>query len=310
MELQKKTKALLITLIVAGSLIVLGYFREDIYLALKTTPAMFKAAAADQSSTTVNSGKTGADANVIQAWETEVTETTVERAAGYIFRGKTNLKISGKMTRKQLWSILVALQSANTNQLFRLDFSGTAFSGNSLSVDDGFRLKNLGAITLPKGVRKLNESVFADAVNLIEIELPESLKYIYGYAFQNTAYTKIVIPSKSYIDAYCLQSRHPSTVVLREGRRTISAYAFYGTMVPFELVIPPSFKTFADGTFEKCEVIYSYASTPPKGSDNCLRDAKTIYCPDPKVYEDAWFNYTMAEFKPLPSDHPTIESWY
>jgi sarcosine oxidase gamma subunit len=81
---------------------VLGYFREDSYLALETTPAMYKAAAVDQSSTKVNGSKAGADADALQAWEKEATETTVERAIGYISRGKTNLKISGKMTRKQL----------------------------------------------------------------------------------------------------------------------------------------------------------------------------------------------------------------
>jgi hypothetical protein len=44
----------------------------------------------------------------------------------------------------------------------------------------------------------------------------------------------------------------------------------------------------------------------------CLGNVKTIYVPagSEKAYEDAWFTYTSAEFKPIPAALSTVDKWY
>lgn len=53
-----------------------------------------------------------------------------------------------------------------------------------------------GTVTVPEGVKTVSENAFGGAKNLTEINLPNSLKTIYDYAFANTGIINIRIPDK------------------------------------------------------------------------------------------------------------------
>jgi hypothetical protein len=280
----------------------------------------------------------------IKRWEDTVTETTSDKAAGYIARGKFNIKVSGPISTNEVAAIYTASKGMAEGQLLRLDLSGTtglkeipinAFYDWSISPP------HLGSIILPEGITTIGANAFYDQKYLIEAVLPDSLERIEMNAFNATALPKLLIPVMVaiYDGSGVLHSSVDCAVVFKDGRGSADLQSFgdrlagisftrniYGEITGgagsgpttgITFVFPPSFKEFTNsGTpYEHVKEIYSYAETPPvyKGTEQMVfKNAKTVYVPQSAVaaYTDAWFNITGAEFKPLPSGISTIEKWY
>jgi hypothetical protein len=310
----------------------------------------------------------------VKPWESEVTETGIDRAAAWIARGKSNLKISGAMTEEQLKGISKALEdyySANSNQLFRLDFSAASFP-EVFDDDSDYRKKNmgpgidstvfygaynLGSVILPEGLTYIVDGAFKGKRWLVELKLPDSLRYIGGSALNGTALAKIVFPASCSLEENFMFGifDYPShvdsavdnaVVVVKEGKESINLAAIgYNEVknIQAALVLPSTLKSFCvvkdnytRGLGRSITELYCYALAPPayritdainkawrkdsstdfpfdpSNAAQCFKDVKTIYVPagSEKAYEDAWFNYTAAEFKPIPADLAAIDKWY
>jgi hypothetical protein len=278
----------------------------------------------------------------VKKWEDEVTETTADKAAGYIVRGKFNLRVSGPMSQNELAAVYTASKEMAEGQLLRLDLSGTT-GLQELPVNafyDGYSSPHLGSIILPEGIKTIEANVFYDQKYLIEAVLPDSLERIEMNAFHGTALPKLLIPVKVAIyNGGILHSSVDCVVVFKDGRGSADLQSFgdrvagisftrniYGEITGgvgdgpttgIIFVFPPSFKEFTNSgiPYELVNEIYSYAETPPvyKGTQQMVfKNAKTVYVPQSAVaaYTDAWFNITGAEFKPLPAGIATIEKWY
>jgi hypothetical protein len=262
----------------------------------------------------------------VLVWEEEVTDTSIANVVGYIIRGKTNLNISGIITNADITTIQRSINSAINKkpQLFRLDFSSASFETkidgeNGLSIDTN----GLGSITLPKGIEDVRIGLYDGTPFLLDVNLPvdtgtKKLTII-------GAFTKIVVPSN--VQNISVRSSNNFVAILNDGMKTVELTSDYGdtafsynsatrwnwrTQNPlYTLVLPSSLSQFT-GHSNACEEIYSYASIPPVAGDNNQNqfpNLKTVYVPagSEKAYGDAWFNYTGAEFKPLPADFQTIE---
>jgi hypothetical protein len=165
---------------------------------------------------------------------------------------------------------------------------------------------------------------------LLEADLPES-----GLGteklFITGAFTRITVPSDAGVIQ--LRSSNEFTAVLAEGRSAMEFITdtsgltgnFIGASenrwgwradnprVLFTLVIPSTLREFT-GALPGCKEIYSYADVPPMAADfqeYRFPDLAVVYVPagSEPVYEEAWFNYTSAAFKPLPPSRGTIGSF-
>jgi hypothetical protein len=284
----------------------------------------------------------------LKLWEDTATETPADRAAGHIARGVSNLKVTGAITENQLVAIAAASQNMPDGQLLRLDLSGT--TGLTKIPDSlffGYTVgMHLGSIILPEGITRIEQFAFKMQEYLMEVVLPDSLKLIQNGSFENTSLAKLVIPENCQLtDRTTVSSRIDCTVIFKEGTTDVELKPFgdalqgvsfshniYGEIdgasggptSAIKFVFPPSLKKFNCTTnvglwdaelYELVNEIYSYALTPPVyggKTEMFFKDVKTVYVPAEAVaaYEDAWFNITGAEFKPLPASVSTIEKWY
>ncbi|MDR3145061.1 MAG: hypothetical protein LBU21_02180 [Treponema sp.] len=186
----------------------------------------------------------------------------------------------------------------------------------------------LGAIHLPPGIADVQIGREGGTPFLLEVGLPES-----GLGTEKLlitgAFTQIVIPSDA--GTIQLRSSNDFTAILAEGRTSMEFITVTGGTTGnfigasenlwtwrekdplFTLVIPSTLREFT-GQLPGCQEIYSYASSPPLATDfqeYRFPDLQTVYVPagSELAYEEAWFNYTSADFMPLPPSRGTIESF-
>jgi hypothetical protein len=257
-----------------------------------------------------------------QLWEKGVTETTADKAPGYLNRGKSNLKITGVVTFDDLVAInnsAVQLYNTNNHQLVKLDFSDASFQLG----DQRFPRLTIavGSLTLPRGLKTIDWRYNSnDTIMLLEFNLPsvdsgiESL-WVIG------AFAQIII-APDIKEIVGVKSSNNFSAVIYEGRDSIDISAFgpsgniwgwRNQASRFVFAFPSTLTEFT-GSADGCEEMYCYSKTPPLAGDggkNQFQNVKTIYVPagSEKVYEEAWFNYTGAEFKPLPKNMTTIDSF-
>jgi hypothetical protein len=93
---------------------------------------------------------------------------------------------------------------------------------------------------------------------------------------------------------------------LNAGVQTIYCYA--ATPPVYELSVSFRNELKSMGSFSEADM----AEYIESNAQLCLENVKTIYVPagSEKAYEDAWFTYTSAEFKPIPAAFATIDKWY
>jgi hypothetical protein len=278
----------------------------------------------------------------IISWEKNVTETDSEKAPGWIARGKTNIKVIGPITEQQLLLIGKTIKDiAPSKNLIRLDLSQTRGLKFIPKECFGFGydrhpIASISSIVLPEGITKIEMMAFEENVFLSDFNLPDTLELIDSHAFLNTSFIKLVIPPNVELndrDQLIFSSIFPYLLVFKTGREDINL-GDYKTKSKREidgkgltLVLPASIKKIFGRSNDKFEEIYCYSTTPPilepkepgyyyskepTGSDTLGNKIKAIYVPQgsEKVYEEAWFNYTSAEFKPIPSSLSSYDSWY
>jgi hypothetical protein len=147
-------------------------------------------------------------------------------------------------------------------------------------LDEGIEEIDLGRLAVPGG--------YSDHKNTaIRYILPSTLKRFCVWGTEWSEHALIKLPS-IVTEIYCYAATPPvyeipvyqKQQMLADDRRN-----YYSRMIPAELT-------------EKAKL--------------CFENVKTIYVPagSEKAYEDAWFNYTAAEFKPIPANLATIDKWY
>jgi hypothetical protein len=238
---------------------------------------------------------------------------------------------------------------ATKKQLFRLDLSATGITALPDSCFyPSVTSPYLGEVALPEGIKQIGRSAFANQYNLYAINLPNSLEDIDVYGLSNIWLPKVVVPLKldlvgnaangnkrvSDLPQFGRYRDKETTYVFQDGVTTMNLAMFdpdeYENTAKY--VLPPSLKSFfVYRSIDWAKLmgiteLYCYAPTPPVYQPSagfpsgfreadahlCLDSVKTIYVPagSEKAYEDAWFNYTGAEFKPLPVALSTIDQWY
>ena len=287
-------------------------------------------------------------------WENEVTETDVDRATGWISRGRSNLRITGSITVEQLQAIAKAISDIPRNfgsplQLVKLDLAGTTGLVQLGILDTS----GIGSLLLPEGLTTIPHNSIS-FFNLLELQLPESLQSFSGVGLtRETTLPKIVFPAACNLDGiswsgdlYTTRGDIFGTIVLKDGHRSVNFGGFRRESFTVEgtgrIVLPPSLESFfvvvsTGGPREATQLrgiteIYSYAVEPPlyripdlhranynylfdnidEKARGSLNSVLTVYVPagSESVYENAWFNYTAAEFKPIPANMATIDRWY
>jgi hypothetical protein len=197
---------------------------------------------------------------------------------------------------------------------------------------------NLYAINLPNSLEYIGANAFY-YVWLPKVVVPAKLDLV-GNA--DNYYGNSVGGSLPQFGFLLPHSGKETTYVFRDGVTTMNMALFEpeekGSAAKY--VLPPSFKSFfvinsnGMGNIDWAKLagiteLYCYAPTPPvyqppaglssefsefseAKAQLCLDSVKTIYVPagSEKTYEDAWFNYTGAEFKTLPVALSTIDQWY
>jgi hypothetical protein len=264
-------------------------------------------------------------------WEDDVTETTFDTVAGYISRGKTNLKITGAVTTQdgneggyfkpsQITELQNMIHTAVNKkpQLFKIDLSA-ANLGSSLTFDT----VGLGSIILPQGLSDVRIGLYGDGTPfLLEIILPET-ECGTNKLELNGAFTQVIIPEDA--GEVMIRSSNNVAIIVNPYREVIhfpGSGAFGVNTKRWNwrkqnsmstLVLPHTLANFT-GSVHNCEEIYSYAMEPPLAADggkNQFPNAKTVYVREEvlRAYEEAWFNYTAAEFKPMPQNMEEIEDF-
>jgi hypothetical protein len=195
---------------------------------------------------------------------------------------------------------------------------------------------NLYAVNLPNSLEYIGSYVFDETVWFPKVVVP--LKYGLNGQFGGGYYN-----AKSFLIP---RGGKETTFVFQDGVTAMNLSMFAPESGTVKYVLPPSLKTFfiygsdqSNGIswikLERVVELYCYAPVPPAyqppadyarilrgagysssfseaDTQLCLDIVKTIYVPagSEKAYEDAWFNYTAAEFKPIPANLATIDTWY
>jgi hypothetical protein len=201
--------------------------------------------------------------------------------------------------------------------------------------------RNLYAINLPNSLEYIGNSAF-DEIWLPKVVVPVKLDLV-GKATNWYGYISGGPPSQSgFLGPY---GGKETTYVFQDGVTAMNMAMFdvdpdvYNSSDKntVKYVLPSTLKSFfvfVEGWAKLSGIteLYCYAPTPPvyqppadharvnygffqfseANTQLCLDSVKTVYVPagSEKAYEDAWFNYTGAEFKPLPAALSTIDKWY
>ena len=127
----------------------------------------------------------------------------------------------------------------------------------------------LNSVSLPRSLKKLNESCFADCEHLSEITLPDGIEFIGRYAFWDcSSLENINIPRNVIkIEGNAFQGTAISgNLVLPEGLETIDMYAFAECENLTTITIPESVKeigTCALGSYNLSAVFWNTSTNVP-----------------------------------------------
>ena len=167
-----------------------------------------------------------------------------------------------------LKSISVALE----NEYYK-SIDGNLYSKDGETLITYAPGKTENSFTVLNGVTQIGEYCFSDAINLVNITLPSSLKSIGRYAFNS-----------------CLSLK---TITVPEGVEYIGDDAFCNCSALVEIVLPSTITRIESWTFEYCESLSSI--TIPEG---------ITY-----IGYDAFYHCTSLEEIILPSTLREIDSW-
>jgi hypothetical protein len=208
---------------------------------------------------------------------------------------------------------------ARRSRLFRLDLSQAAVTGRSLILD----IPSLGSVSLPSGIAEIRIGEEWGTPFLMQAVFPPEDSGTELLSINEAMLGSIVIPAGA--GRLRIRSSTSFTVILAEGREHIGFDGAF-TETPaggtgqtgkgrfsIVLVMPSTIKTFS-GSLPECRTLYCYAEFPPTASGdgyNCFPCLETVYVPEgsEEAWEEAWFNYCPARFRPLPRSKRTMEAF-
>ena len=188
---------------------------------------------------------------------------------------------------------LVSINVGTYNQNYKsIDGLLLSMNGEELVAVPG----GLTNVTIPNGVRNIEDGAFCDGTNFISVTIPESVINIGNEAFKNCiSLTSVNIPDsivnigeEAFYDCRCLTNmtipsgvtsiknsafydcRGLTSLTISEGVTSISRSAFYGCNGLTNVTIPESVTNIAYGAFERCSGLTSVTignSVTSLGSD-------------------------------------------
>ncbi|URW88631.1 leucine-rich repeat protein [[Ruminococcus] torques] len=122
--------------------------------------------------------------------------------------------------------------------------------------------KNLTTVSIPNSVTEIEYGAFAGCENLSDIEIPDSVEAIGGFAFEsdinpgNTAWYDAQADGDVYAGKvyYKYKGEVPTdtVVTIKDGTKGIAGYAFYMQRNLKEVVIPDSVNNIGEAAFMDC----------------------------------------------------------
>ncbi|MGN0542115.1 MAG: leucine-rich repeat protein [Acutalibacteraceae bacterium] len=151
----------------------------------------------------------------------------------------------------------------------------------------GFSYINEGAgprnVVLPNGLTSIADGAFSGCIKLTNITIPNTVKRIGKYAFNNTALLRVYIPSSvesvgDYAFSYCF---YLEELILSEGLKEIGNFAFASLDFKY-LTIPESVTSIGMLAFHDCDFIESVVipenvQNIGQGAFSCCNKLKNIY---------------------------------
>lgn len=121
--------------------------------------------------------------------------------------------------------------------------------------DFAFARSSLNSITIPDGVETIGYGAFYHCDNLSEVKIPDSVKYIKSYAFDNTKFVNdypddFVIVGNGILIAY---KGSDSVVTIPEGVKLIADGAFRDHMGITAVNLPDSLSIIGEDAFNGCK---------------------------------------------------------
>ena len=158
------------------------------------------------------------------------------------------------------------MSAFESTEEFEIDSKGTLVQyngkGGDVIIPDGVKAigrecfrknNNIFSVKLPESIEKLQFRAFSGAVELEEINFPESLIEIGAYAFISTSIKKAIIPSGvSRIEEYAFSScKKLRDVQLSKSTRRIGKGAFYGCQKLSTITFPNRLKEIGYEAFSQ-----------------------------------------------------------
>ena len=119
-------------------------------------------------------------------------------------------------------------------------------------------------ITIPDNVKYadrsfdvvgVGNSAFSSSSYILEVQLPESVRFIGTSAFQSSSLIKIQLPSSlRTIENYAFYNSQLQEVTLPDSLQSIGSHAFYGTRI-MSINIPKKIEQIQENTFKSCHAL-------------------------------------------------------
>ncbi len=110
------------------------------------------------------------------------------------------------------------------------------------------------SIDIPESITQIGGFVFDGCTNLKSLKLPDHLEGMWQYAMTRTSLEEIEIPGsiQAIIPFTFSQSKSLRKVILNEGTKEISAWAFKDCEALTDVYLPASLTIIHDQAFEGC----------------------------------------------------------
>lgn len=156
---------------------------------------------------------------------------------------------------------------------------------------------NLKTVIFSNTLEKIQEKAFYECSSLLEVDFPETLTDIKGGAFAFcTSLKKIAIPAKLNLTSLNEPIFHNipniKTVIFKEGRESITGYAFIQTDADVEMIVPSSVRNISPLPFffnPPAQIILTFLGNAPAIVEDkdvsWLEDATICYNPKTTGWE-------------------------
>ncbi len=204
-----------------------------------------------------------------QSIQTVMIPETVKVIGHKCFKNCQNLKSVTIASNSSLTDIS-GRSFENCTKIEEIDLSSTQVKAIGSSAFRG--CANLKSISFSNTLKKIQEKAFYECSSLLEVNFPESLTDVGGGSFAYcTSLKKIEVPTKLNLTSLNESIFHNvpniEKIVFKEGRESITGYAFINTDADIEIIVPSSVKDFSPLPFlfnPPAQIIISFLGNAPK----------------------------------------------